>query len=154
MTVLPCGAIVPGLIVLGAILPGAILPGVVVLVHVRNPVTVGVALLLLGHPPVHPVADAQDHGGQSGREQRPGQHPDLDEVVARAARAAGASAAGGSVRVHVIRATASGSFTTTFTAVTLERCAPYFVTARGARGSVAVLRSSPFRQCAPLRAPS
>jgi len=63
-------------------------------------------------------------------------------------------AAGGSVRVHVIRATASGSFTTTFTAVTLERCAPYFVTARGARGSVAVLRSSPFRQCAPLRAPS
>jgi len=40
------------------------------------------------------------------------------------------------------------------TAVMLERCAPYFVTARGARGSVAVLRSSPFRECAPLHAPS
>jgi len=63
-------------------------------------------------------------------------------------------AAGGSVRVHVLRATATGSFTTTFTAVKLERCAPYFVTARGSRGSVAVLRRSPFRDCSPLRAPS
>lgn len=62
-------------------------------------------------------------------------------------------AAAGSVRVHVIRATATGSFTTTFTAVRLERCAPYFVTARGSRGSLASLRRSPFRDCAPLRSP-
>jgi hypothetical protein len=63
-------------------------------------------------------------------------------------------AAAGSVRVHVIRATAAGSFTTTFTAVKLERCTPYLVTARGSRGSIATLRRSPFRDCAPLRAPS
>jgi len=63
-------------------------------------------------------------------------------------------AAAGSVRVHVIRATMSGSFTTTFTAVKLERCAPYFVTARGSRGSVATLRRSPFRDCASLRHPN
>jgi hypothetical protein len=63
-------------------------------------------------------------------------------------------AAAGSVRVHVIRATAAGSFTTTFTAVKLERCAPYLVTARGSRGSIATLRRSPFRDCAALRAPS
>lgn len=62
-------------------------------------------------------------------------------------------AAAGSVRVHVIRATATGSFTTTFTAVALGRCAPYFVTARGSRGSVATLRRSPFRDCAPLGSP-
>ena len=63
-------------------------------------------------------------------------------------------AAAGSVRVHVVRATASGTFTTTFTAVSLERCAPYFVTARGSRGSIATLRRSPFRDCSPLRSPS
>ena len=60
-------------------------------------------------------------------------------------------AAAGSVRVHVVRATASGTFTTTFTAVSLERCAPYFVTARGSRGSTATLRRSPFQDCSPLR---
>lgn len=62
-------------------------------------------------------------------------------------------AAAGSVRVHVVRATASGSFTTTFTAVSLERCAPYFVIARGSRGSTATLRRSPFQECSPLRSP-
>ena len=62
-------------------------------------------------------------------------------------------AAAGSVRIHVVRATSTGSFTTTFTAVALERCAPYFVTARGSRGSVATLRRSPFQDCSPLRSP-
>ena len=62
-------------------------------------------------------------------------------------------AAAGSVRVHLVRATSTGSFTTTFTAVALERCAPYFVTARGSRGSVATLRRSPFQDCSPLRSP-
>jgi hypothetical protein len=62
-------------------------------------------------------------------------------------------AAAGSIRVHVVRATSTGSFTTTFTAVALERCAPYFVTARGSRGSVATLRRSPFQDCSPLRSP-
>jgi hypothetical protein len=62
-------------------------------------------------------------------------------------------AAAGAVRVHVVRATAAGTFTTVFTAVSLERCSPYFVTARGSRGSIATLRLSPFRGCAPLRHP-
>ena len=57
----------------------------------------------------------------------------------------------GSVRVHVLRATAAGTFTTTFAAVSLERCAGYLVTARGSRGSTATLRPMPFfRDCAPL----
>jgi hypothetical protein len=59
-------------------------------------------------------------------------------------------AAGESVRVHVVRATAAGTFTTTFTAVVLERCSPFVVTARGSKGSVATIRSSVFRDCAPL----
>jgi hypothetical protein len=58
--------------------------------------------------------------------------------------------AGGPARVHVVRANARGTFTTTFTAVTLERCTPFAITARGSRGSVAMLRPSPFRDCAPL----
>jgi hypothetical protein len=62
-------------------------------------------------------------------------------------------AAAGSVRVHVVRATSTGTFTTTFTAVSLGHCAPFFVTARGSRGSIATLRRSPFQDCAPLRSP-
>ena len=59
-------------------------------------------------------------------------------------------AVGGSVRVHVVRATTAGTFTTMFTAVVLERCSPFVVTARGSKGSVATIRSSVFRDCAPL----
>jgi hypothetical protein len=62
--------------------------------------------------------------------------------------------ADGSTRVHLVRATAAGTFTTIFTAVSLERCAPFVVTARGSRGSTATLRPSVFRDCAPVGAPS
>ena len=58
--------------------------------------------------------------------------------------------AGSMVRVHVVRASATGTFTTTFTAVSLERCAPLAVVARGSKGSVATIRPSPFRDCSPL----
>jgi hypothetical protein len=58
--------------------------------------------------------------------------------------------ASGSARVHVVRATAIGTFRTTFTAISLERCVPFAVVARGSKGSVATLRPSPFRDCAPL----
>jgi hypothetical protein len=59
-------------------------------------------------------------------------------------------ATGGSVRVHVVRATAVGTFTTTFTAVVLERCSPFSMTASGSRGSVATLRPRLFLDCNPL----
>jgi hypothetical protein len=55
----------------------------------------------------------------------------------------------GVTRVHVVRASATGTFTTTFTAVTLERCTRYVVIARGSRGSSAMLRPI-FPDCAPL----
>ena len=54
------------------------------------------------------------------------------------------------VRVHVVRASMAGTFTTTFTAVTLERCSPFVITASGSRGSVASLRPRPFLDCAPI----
>jgi hypothetical protein len=59
-------------------------------------------------------------------------------------------ATGGAVRVHVVRTGGSGTFTTTFTAVELERCSPFVITARGSKGSAAVLRPSPLRDCAPI----
>jgi len=55
----------------------------------------------------------------------------------------------GGVRVHVVRATRSGSFTTRFTAVWLDRCARWSVTARGRAGSLAVLRPGRFVDCSP-----
>jgi hypothetical protein len=58
-------------------------------------------------------------------------------------------AAAGGVRAHVVRATRSGAFTTRFTAVWLDRCARWTVTARGAAGSVAVLRPRRFVDCSP-----
>jgi hypothetical protein len=58
-------------------------------------------------------------------------------------------AVGGSVRVHVVRASAAGTFTTTFTAVVLERCSLFSITASGSRGSVATLRPRPFVDCNP-----
>jgi hypothetical protein len=56
----------------------------------------------------------------------------------------------GAVRVHVVRANVAGTFTTTFTAVTLERCSPFVITASGSRGSVATIRPRPFLDCNPL----
>ncbi|MGE5273032.1 MAG: hypothetical protein ACM3QU_04565 [Verrucomicrobiota bacterium] len=55
----------------------------------------------------------------------------------------------GPVRVHVIRASAGGTFTTTFTAVSLRRCARYVILARGSKGSSATLRRI-FPACSPL----
>jgi hypothetical protein len=52
------------------------------------------------------------------------------------------------VRVHFVRATSAGTFTTTFTAVSIEPCTPYVVTARGSGGSRAVLRPPRFVDCA------
>ena len=59
-------------------------------------------------------------------------------------------AAAGNIRVHLVRATAAGTFTTTFTAVVLERCTPFVITASGSMGSTATLRPRPFVDCAPL----
>lgn len=58
--------------------------------------------------------------------------------------------AAGSVRVHIVRATPVGTFTTRFTAVTLERCTAWVVTARGSKGSTAAIRPRRFEDCAPL----
>ena len=56
------------------------------------------------------------------------------------------------VRTHVVRATSRGSFTTTFTAVAIDRCTQWLVTARGTLGSRTTLRPRPFvfADCAPL----
>ncbi len=59
-------------------------------------------------------------------------------------------AVGSAIRMHVVRATAAGTFTTTFTAVVLERCSPFAITASGSRGSVATLRPRPFVDCNPF----
>jgi hypothetical protein len=42
------------------------------------------------------------------------------------------------------------TFRTTFTAVSLERCVPFAVVARGNKGGAATLRPTPYRDCAPL----
>jgi hypothetical protein len=55
----------------------------------------------------------------------------------------------GKARVHVVVATRAGTFTTTFTAVSLGRCTRYVIVASGSRGSTATLRRI-FPDCAPL----
>jgi hypothetical protein len=55
----------------------------------------------------------------------------------------------GAARVHVLRAASTGTFTTTFTAVSIGNCTAYLVTARGSGGSRAMLRRNPlFVDCA------
>jgi hypothetical protein len=49
--------------------------------------------------------------------------------------------------VHRLRATAAGTFTTRFTAVTIDRCTAYAVQATGSSGSTAFLKVVP--QCPP-----
>ena len=55
---------------------------------------------------------------------------------------------GATTRVHVVTASAGGTFRTTFTAVSLPRCSRYVITAHGSRGSSATLRRI-FPDCAP-----